>query len=244
MSVTGFTAPGFEHVRHVFESRYAAGTEELGATCAVYHAGEVRARVEIMWRVIILPSPPPTDCSYLSLSLPLRPPPCQHLPLPIIWHSRSLSGLLTSCLSCCLSLELPQLKVSLCCGWRDDSQEVAYTEDTLANVFSCTKGMAALSLAVLVEQGLVSYDDLVTKHWPEFGAGGKGGCTVAQLASHQAGLPVCREDVSIKDFLVEGRIAEKLAAQVRVYACMLSVCCLVQDVSAVCACVYHGIANC
>lgn len=47
MSVTGFTAPGFEHVRHVFESRYAAGTEELGATCAVYHAGEVRARVEI-----------------------------------------------------------------------------------------------------------------------------------------------------------------------------------------------------
>ena len=143
-----------------------------------------------------------------------------------------------------LSRTVPQLKVSLCCGWRDDSQEVAYTEDTLANVFSCTKGMAALSLAVLVEQGLVSYDDLVTKHWPEFGAGGKGGCTVAQLASHQAGLPVCREDVSIKDFLVEGRIAEKLAAQVRVYACMLSVCCLVHDVSAVCACVYHGIANC
>ena len=122
-----------------------------------------------------------------------------------------------------LPLSLPQLKVSLCCGWRDDSQEVAYTEDTLANVFSCTKGMAALSLAVLVEQGLVSYDDLVTKHWPEFGAGGKGGCTVAQLASHQAGLPVCREDVSIKDFLVEGRIAEKLAAQVRV--CMFVCCC-------------------
>ena len=51
MSVTGFTAPGFEEVRKVFESRYAAGTEELGATCAVYHAGEVSGERSRFWRV-------------------------------------------------------------------------------------------------------------------------------------------------------------------------------------------------
>merc|ERR1712232_411660 len=76
-----------------------------------------------------------------------------------------------------------------------------------------TKGMTALCLAILVSQGKVKYSDKVSQHWPEFAENGKGGLTVGQMASHQGGLCACREDVTIEDFLVEGRIAEKLAAQ-------------------------------
>lgn len=103
--------------------------------------------------------------------------------------------------------------VSLWCGHRDSKRQQLYQEDTLANVFSATKGMSALCLAILVGQGKVKYNDKVAEHWPEFAANGKANMTIGQMASHQGGLCACREDVTIEDFMVEGRIAEKLAAQ-------------------------------
>jgi CubicO group peptidase (beta-lactamase class C family) len=36
--------------------------------------------------------------------------------------------------------------------------------------------------------GLLKYDELVTKYWPEFGKHGKDNVTVEMLMSHQAGL--------------------------------------------------------
>lgn len=38
---------------------------------------------------------------------------------------------------------------------------------------------------MLVDRGLVQYDDLVTKYWPEFGQNGKEKVTIRMLASHQ-----------------------------------------------------------
>ena len=46
------------------------------------------------------------------------------------------------------------------------------------------------AVALCVERGLLDDDVPVVDCWPEFGAAGKGGITVAQLLSHQAGLPV------------------------------------------------------
>lgn len=64
-----------------------------------------------------------------------------------------------------------------------------YDGDTLQCVFSSGKNMEAIAMAMLVDRGLVDYDDLVTKHWPEFGANGKDTITVADVMRHSGGVP-------------------------------------------------------
>jgi len=65
----------------------------------------------------------------------------------------------------------------------------AWERDTIVDIFSVGKAMVALSVLILVERGQVAFDDPVARHWPEFAAADKGSITVAQLLSHQAGLP-------------------------------------------------------
>lgn len=60
--------------------------------------------------------------------------------------------------------------------------------DSVTGVFSCSKGMAGLVIALLVQDGQLDLDAEVVKYWPEFGVEGKASITVAQLLSHQAGL--------------------------------------------------------
>lgn len=43
-------------------------------------------------------------------------------------------------------------------------------------------------IAALVDKGHLNYNDLVCKHWPEFGQNGKESITVSDLVSHRAGL--------------------------------------------------------
>ncbi|GAA3622026.1 serine hydrolase domain-containing protein [Nonomuraea rosea] len=68
-------------------------------------------------------------------------------------------------------------------GWRPDS---------LVNVFSVGKGLIAIVLARLVGRGLIEPPAPVARYWPEFAAADKDATTVAQLFSHQAGLPALR----------------------------------------------------
>ena len=64
----------------------------------------------------------------------------------------------------------------------------AWRSDTLALSFSTTKGVASTLLHILVDQGLLDYDDPVSQHWPEFGQRYKQDITVRQLLCHEAGL--------------------------------------------------------
>ena len=68
--------------------------------------------------------------------------------------------------------------------------KAGYDGDTLQCVFSSGKNMEAIAMAMLVDRGLVDYDDLVTKHWPEFGANGKDTITVADVMRHAGGVPL------------------------------------------------------
>lgn len=61
--------------------------------------------------------------------------------------------------------------------------------DSVFNSFSSTKGLSSILFASLQDEHDIQYEDLVTKHWPEYAAGGKGDTTVGQLLSHSAGLP-------------------------------------------------------
>ena len=62
-----------------------------------------------------------------------------------------------------------------------------------------TKMMAASVFAVAVDRGWLSYGDLVTKHWPEFGQNGKGEMKISDVLRHDAGLHTLDAKLSLKD---------------------------------------------
>ena len=64
----------------------------------------------------------------------------------------------------------------------------AWAENTVTNVWSSTKTMAAMSLLLLADRGDVNLHAPVRKYWPEFAAAGKDKVEVRHFLSHMAGL--------------------------------------------------------
>lgn len=85
------------------------------------------------------------------------------------------------------------------------------TED-LTGIFSVSKGLGSLVIALLVQRGLLDPRATVATLWPEFGAAGKGSVTVEQLLSHQAGMVGVPGGLSMEDFLDPQKAAAILAA--------------------------------
>src|SRR5580700_4486515 len=83
-----------------------------------------------------------------------------------------------------------KLMVALWGGIADTATGRPWKEDTMAVVFSSTKGMAATCMHMLAERGLLDFDAPVPTYWPEFAANGKEDVTVAMALSHQAGVPL------------------------------------------------------
>ena len=104
--------------------------------------------------------------------------------------------------------------VDLWGGYRNGITRTPWTQDTLVNVYSTTKGIAALTVALAVSRGLLSYDARVADYWPEFAQGGKDAITVRQLLAHQAGLPVIKPLLTLGDIADPAKLSERLAAQV------------------------------
>src|ERR687895_521093 len=78
--------------------------------------------------------------------------------------------------------------VDLWGGVRDARSGARWDEDTLVLVYSTSKGLAAITLAMLHSRGLLDYDERVAAYWPEFAQNGKEQVTVRQLLNHRAGL--------------------------------------------------------
>jgi CubicO group peptidase (beta-lactamase class C family) len=78
--------------------------------------------------------------------------------------------------------------VDLWGGVRNKATGEPWEEDTMALVYSATKGLSAMTLAIAHSRGWLDYDELVCKYWPEFAQNGKEKITVRQLLAHQAGL--------------------------------------------------------
>ncbi len=106
-----------------------------------------------------------------------------------------------------------ELVVDLWGGTLDAAGTRPWRRDSVVNVWSTTKAVNALCFALLVERGLCAYDDPVTRWWPEFGAHGKDGVTVAMLLSHQAGLCSFTDPAVVEDFYDQPKAAARLAAQ-------------------------------
>tara|TARA_R110000868_G_scaffold192446_1_gene436892 strand:- start:1904 stop:3043 length:1140 start_codon:yes stop_codon:yes gene_type:complete len=106
-----------------------------------------------------------------------------------------------------------EVMVDLWAGFADAARTKSWTHDTLANVWSTTKGMGALVCGMLVERGLIAYADKVSKYWPEFAAEGKGNITIGQMLSHQAGLCGPTVPTTVEEMCNHALMAERLAAQ-------------------------------
>ena len=96
--------------------------------------------------------------------------------------------------------------VDLWGGIRNKATGEAWEEDTMVLVFSATKGLAAMAMAVAHSRGWLDYEERVCTYWPEFAQEGKDKVTVRQLLAHQAGIfafgePVDRSVVADLDRL-------------------------------------------
>lgn len=103
--------------------------------------------------------------------------------------------------------------VDLWGGYRDGNCTAPWRRDTMVNMFSTTKGVAALAVAVAVSRGLFGYDDKVADHWPEFAQAGKADVTVRQLLAHQAGLCTLSPVPTVQDVADPAKLSVILAAQ-------------------------------
>ncbi len=102
--------------------------------------------------------------------------------------------------------------VDLVGGFFDEERTIPYDESTLQLVFSTTKGIVAIALAMCVERGWVRYDDRVATHWPEFAEHGKGDATVAQLMSHQCGVIDIAGPLTLAEVLDWDTVTTRVAA--------------------------------
>jgi len=104
-----------------------------------------------------------------------------------------------------------ELVVDLTGGWFDEACTQPYDADTLQLVFSTTKGITAIAVAMCVQRGLLAYDEPVSRYWPEFARHDKGEATVAQLLSHQCGLFSVQGEITLEEVLDWPTITERLA---------------------------------
>jgi CubicO group peptidase (beta-lactamase class C family) len=103
--------------------------------------------------------------------------------------------------------------VDLWGGYRNGTTRAPWERDTIVTVFSTTKGVAALTVAVAASRGLIDYDAKVADYWPEFAQAGKGAVTVSQLLGHQAGLPVIKPPLTLADIADPEKLSKRIAAQ-------------------------------
>ncbi|CAN5413060.1 serine hydrolase domain-containing protein [soil metagenome] len=107
-----------------------------------------------------------------------------------------------------------ELVVDLWGGVADPRTNRPWERDTVAIVFSVTKGVASIAAQMLVERGELELDVPVTTYWPQYGAAGKEQTTVRDVLSHRTGLPaVDGRPVTIDDVEDPQLMAARLAAQ-------------------------------
>jgi CubicO group peptidase (beta-lactamase class C family) len=98
-------------------------------------------------------------------------------------------------------------------GVRNKSTGEPWQEDTMVLVYSTTKGLAAMTLALAHSRGWLDYEERVSTYWPEFAQNGKETITVRQLLAHQAGLFAFDEPVDRSVVADLDRLAVVMARQ-------------------------------
>jgi CubicO group peptidase (beta-lactamase class C family) len=112
----------------------------------------------------------------------------------------------------------PQYSAQLA-AYRNGSQVVGLAggpdmdADTFTGAHSCSKGVAAMVIALLVQDGVLDLDAPVAKYWPEFAVHGKDRLLVREALSHQAGLMGVEGGFALDEFTTADAAARLAAAR-------------------------------
>jgi CubicO group peptidase (beta-lactamase class C family) len=98
-------------------------------------------------------------------------------------------------------------------GYADAAKTVPWEENTIINVWSCTKTVTSLAALMLADRGLLDLDAPVATYWPEFAANGKHDVKVRHLLSHTSGVPGWQEPMTTDDLFDWEKATSLLAAQ-------------------------------
>ena len=103
--------------------------------------------------------------------------------------------------------------VDLWAGHRDRARALPWQRDTIVNVYSTTKTMAALTALLLADRGALDLYAPVKRYWPEFAQNGKDKVEVRHFLSHSAGLSGMDEPMSDQDVYDWEKMVTALARQ-------------------------------
>jgi CubicO group peptidase (beta-lactamase class C family) len=113
----------------------------------------------------------------------------------------------------CCAYRRGEKVVDLWGGARNKRTGEPWERDTMVIVYSATKGLAAMTLALAHARGWLDYEERVGTYWPEFAQQGKERITVRQLLAHQAGLFAFDEPVDRSVVADLDRLAVVMARQ-------------------------------
>lgn len=98
-------------------------------------------------------------------------------------------------------------------GGAADTRGRPWEADTICNVWSTTKTMAAVVMLMLADRGEIDLEAPVARYWPEFAANGKEAILVRHVLAHTAGLPGWDPAIRPEDLYDQDLLAANLAAQ-------------------------------
>lgn len=103
--------------------------------------------------------------------------------------------------------------VDLWGGNTDRAGNTPWSKDTLATIFSGTKGLASLCALRLADQGKLDLEASISDYWPEFSYHGKSQIPVKWILSHKAGLVGTGKVLLPKTLYDNDALADSLAKQ-------------------------------
>jgi len=96
-----------------------------------------------------------------------------------------------------------------------DAEKVPVTTGTPFCVYSTSKSVTAMVIHLLHERGLLSIEDRVADHMPEYAEHGKGEITIAHVLAHRAGVASLPRDVLDIDNLANSELIVRALAGVK-----------------------------
>lgn len=102
--------------------------------------------------------------------------------------------------------------VDLWGGLADVATHRPWEEETRINVFSVTKGLAAMALHLLADRGQLDWSAPVSRYWPGFARAGKEAIDVATLLGHRGGLAYLDAPLGLSDCIDDTKKAKVLDA--------------------------------
>ncbi|MBN3454003.1 beta-lactamase family protein [Mycobacterium sp. DSM 3803] len=105
-----------------------------------------------------------------------------------------------------------ELVVNLWGGHADADRTRPWRHNTLASVFSGSKGLTSSCVHLLADRGEIDLHAPVARYWPEFGQAGKQDITLAMVLGHRSGVIGPREPMGWREVTDWDAVCARIAA--------------------------------